>query len=305
VRSASVGSSNDRRSIVEQVAEQSGLVPVSFPATCGLNQELEIVGATYEGTGTLIVSDINCKIRIKDSKLKGTVVVAAKNLVEITIENSTIYGTETAVRADMNSTVRASRKSLLKSDSTGLVMGLNGKVFLEDSRIEGQEAAIKASVNFELSAKGSTIIGKEYGIKADDNVKVEFDGSTLRGERAALRADNNLDLSSKNGTELIGDEVGVWATANAKLELESQSKIVGKRFAVKVGHNLELSMHQAALDSDQVALCAAFNAEIAATNSSLRGRLEAIRTQQKPNVLELVQTTVSGAQRFSGRGCAP
>jgi hypothetical protein len=293
------------RSIVEQVAEKTGLSSVRFPAKCGLNQELELTSINYEGTGTLITSDINCKVRIKDSKLKGTIVIAAKNLVDISLENSTIYGIETAISSDMNTTVHVARNSLIKGDAIGLTMGLNGKVTVEDSRIEGQNAAIKSGVNFDLSAKNSNITGKEYGLLADNNVKIEFDNSKVNAERAAIRSDANLDLSMRHGSHVKGADVGVWSTVNSKLELESNSKIEGKRFAVKTGHNLELSMLNAALESDEIALCSALNAEIAARDSTLRGGTEAIRCQQKPNVLELVRTTVQGAQRFSGRGCSP
>jgi hypothetical protein len=293
------------RSIVEQVAEKTGLSKVTFPAKCGLNQELELTNVQYEGTGTLIVSDINCKVRIKDSKIKGTVVIAAKNLVEISLENSTIYGIETAIASDMNTTVHVARNSLIKGDAIGLTMGLNGKVTVEDSRIEGQNAAIKSGVNFELSAKNSNITGKEYGLLADNNVKIEFDNSKVNAERAAIRSDANLNLSMRHGSQVKGMDIGVWSTVNSKLELESNSKIEGKRFALKTGHNLELSMLNASLESDEIALCAALNAEIAARDSKLRGGTEAIRCQQKPNVLELVSTTVQGAQKFSGRSCSP
>ena len=292
------------RSVVEEVAEKTGLVPVRFPTKCGLNQELEIIGANYEGLGTLIVGDINCKIHIKDSKLKGTVVISAKNLVEVTLENSTLYGTDTAIQFDMNSKVLAKQHSLLKGDNFGLTAGLNGELSLEDSRVEGKQAAVKAGVNFGFTSKGSSLVGKEYGLWADDNLKVQLNGTQLQAERVGLRTDANLELKAQD-SQISGGEVGVWGTVNSKLELESKAKITGKRYALKVGHNLELSMQGAALESEQVALCTAMNAEISARDSSLRGTLEAIRSQRKPNVLELVDTTVSGAQHFSGKGCSP
>ncbi len=42
----------------------------SFPLSCGSNQELTISGRKFEGRGTLITADVNCKLTIRDSTLK-------------------------------------------------------------------------------------------------------------------------------------------------------------------------------------------------------------------------------------------
>src|SRR5262249_18367833 len=80
----------------------------SFPAECGVNDELEIVGKTFNGTGTLISGETNCKITIRDSRLTGDVVVKTTGNATITIQNSTLEGRDAALELGTNDKVRIS-----------------------------------------------------------------------------------------------------------------------------------------------------------------------------------------------------
>jgi hypothetical protein len=322
---------------------------VEFPVTCGMNQEITIVGRKFEGEGTLITGDINCKIKIKDSTLKADVVVLAKNLVEISVENSRLEGKEAAVKLGMNSKLFASRNTSLKGEESGVAGGINSEVTLTDSSVDGGETGLKADVNFKLQATNSRISGKEYGIRGSSNFDLEGKQLTVLGNRAAIEGEVNLkarlrgglieggqigihtkgpntklelsrgarikarEVALKTGSnleidmedaEIDGGEQGIETDVNPKLNLGPKARIHGTQLAIKAGVNLELQMRSATLDSESVALCAPFNIEVQARDSTIRGGSDAFRFQRRPNQLELIQTNVSGLQLFTARGCS-
>ena len=320
----------------------------SLPATCGLNQEITIVGQKFEGPGPLITGEVNCKVKIKDSTLKSDVVVLAKNLVEVTVENSTLEGKEAAVKLSMNSKLFAKKKALLKGEEAAVVAGVNSEISLDDSSIEGGEVGIQGDSNLKVSGTNSKISGKDYGIRSGVNLGIDGKELTVRGTRAAIEGSVNLKLDLRGGlvegdeagvrlkgpnaelkltkaavikgreaavkTEsnleldmedatIEGAEIAIETGVNPKLHLGPKAKVTGKRIAMKVGINLELDMRQATVESAGVAICAPFNIEIQARDSTIRGGIDAFRFERKPNELELVTTNVTGKQRFDARGC--
>ncbi len=237
------------------------ITDVTFPATCGLNQEMEIVDRTFEGSGTLITGEVNCKIKIKNSTLKGDVVVLAKNLVELTLENSTIEGKEAAVKVEMNSKIFATQKSVIKGGEAGILAKLNTDVSLTDSKVEGQ-TAISAETNFELEGTSSEVVGKDYGLQASSNAKVKGKKLVVRGGRAAIESEHNLELELRGGS-VEGGEVGVKSKgSNAKIKLREDAKITGKEAGIDASNNLALEMEQAVVEGGEVGISAAVNPKL-------------------------------------------
>lgn len=251
------------KNVATEVAAESGFPPTTrFPAECGMNQELSIIGQTFEGTGTLITGDINCKIKIKDSKLKGDLVVLAKNLVEISIENSTLEGKEAAVRLGMNSKLFAKKQTTLRGEEAGVIGGINSELTLDESSIEGQETGVRADVNCKLNANESRVVGKEYGIRASSNLSVEGRELTVTGSRAALESEVNLKLDLRGGA-LTGDEAGVRTKGpNANLKLSRSARIAARETALKTESNLELEMEDALIDGTEIGVDAGVNPKL-------------------------------------------
>jgi LSD1 subclass zinc finger protein len=327
----------------------AGPVTTSLPATCSSNREILISGQKFEGPGPLITAESTCKVKIKDSTLKSDVVILAKNLAEITVENSTLEGKEAAVKLVMNSKLFAKKKAVIKGQETAVLAGVNSEISLEEASIEGAETAILADSNLNLSGTKSKIAGKEFGVRStgsnltisgkelavkgsraaiesDVNLTLELRGGSIEGDEAAVRmkganADIKLSRSAsikgrevaiKGDTNLTLDmedalvdavEVAVESGVNPKLTLGPKARIHGKRIALKVGINLELEMREAAIESEGIAVCAPFNVEIETRDSKITGGSEAFRFERRPNLLELTQTTVTGKQKFNGRGC--
>lgn len=173
----------------------------SFPLACGLNEEIEVSG-NYETTGPLVTSVAhNCKLHIKNAKLKGASLVNTESFnMELSLDNVTLETTETAVHTGAN----------LKAKLNGsTVTTASGPVFDSDS-------------NMEITATGSTIESKAAsGIKAQYNLKLRLENGKVRGKKAAVDADANMVLSMKKASELTSSEgVGVKTSSSFKLEAD-------------------------------------------------------------------------------------
>jgi LSD1 subclass zinc finger protein len=322
----------------------------SLPVTCGLNQEIVISGQKFEGPGPLVTGEVNCKVKIKDSTLKSAdIVVLAKNLVEITIENSTLEGKEAAVKLVMNSKLFAKKNAVLKGEEAAILAGVNSEISLEEASVEAVEAAIQADTNLTLSGTKSKIVGKEFGVRGTgSNLKIDGKELSIKGGRAAIQSQSNLKLEQRGGL-IEGDEtaillkssnadikltrgarikardlgikgetnlhlemedasieagdVAIQSGVNPKLDLGPGSRVSGKRVALKVGINLELELSKASIESEGIAICAPYNIEIRAREGKISGGTDAFRFERRPNELELLQTTITGKQRFDARGC--
>lgn len=239
-----------------------------FPVSCGLNQQLTIVDRTFEGPGPLITGNVNCKILIKNSTLKSDVIVLAKNLTGVTIENSTLEASRVAVEMEMNASVVAKAKSRLVGKEAALDSGPNGKLRLEDSTIEGGEVGVMAGLNFELDARNSKLTGSEAAIKGSSNLSVRARDSSLSGKRNGIAAETNLVVELRGGA-VDAREAAIATTGyNAKLTLTHGAKLSAKETAIRGGGNLELTMDDARIEAGEVGVAAKNNAHLDLRNGS-------------------------------------
>lgn len=245
------------------VAAESGIpIKQTFPIQCGVNQEVAVIGQTYEGSGTLITGEVNCKIKIKNSKLKADVVAHGKNLVEITVENSTLEGKENAVKLGTNSKLFARAGSVLKGEEAGVVAGINSEVTLDQSAIEGGTSGLVGEINAKLYGTKSRITGKDYGFRASTNATVEGRELTISGERAALEADSNLKLELRGGL-FQGNETAVRAkSSNANVKLFQKARLTAKETALEAKTNLSLEMEDALVDGGEIGVEAGTNPKL-------------------------------------------
>jgi LSD1 subclass zinc finger protein len=98
-----------------------------FPVACGLNEELTVSG-NYESTGPIVTSvGHNCKLHIKNAKLKGSTLVKADTFnMELSLENVTIETTEPMIHSGSNLKVKVIGSTLTSATT----------VFDSDSNME-------------------------------------------------------------------------------------------------------------------------------------------------------------------------
>jgi LSD1 subclass zinc finger protein len=265
--------------LVFRTATEVGVVQTSFPLTCPMNQEVSVVGQTYEATGTLITAEMNCKLKIKDCKLKGDIVVAGSNIVQVTIENSELVGKSAAVQLGLNSKLFASKKTLLKAEETAVSAGVNSEVSLDDTTVEGGEEAIHAAHNFTLKANGSRITGGEKALVAGINLSLEARDLTMQGRDAAIQTDSNLTLKLRGGV-LEGQRFGVRVeSSNATMKLSHGARITARETAIQGGSGMQIDAEGSVIDGGEVGVDVDSNANIAlGSRARIHGRQFGVRT---------------------------
>lgn len=252
--------------------------PVTFPVTCGMNRELKIVGQKFVGSGTLITGEVNCKLTIKDSELTADVIVLAKNVVEVTIENSRLIGREAAIKSEMNTKIRVTKQSFVSGKEAGIHAGVNTELSVADSRIEGDELGVRGDSNLRVEIRQGTIAGKQIGLRSGSNLKLTMVGGSINGTRGGLVTDMNLTLSMRGGLIQAFETAVSVSDANAELELEKGAKLTAREVALKVGTNLSLVVDDALIEAAEVAVETGHNPKFELRDKSrITGKNFAIR----------------------------
>ncbi|MBX3224351.1 MAG: hypothetical protein KF795_27800 [Labilithrix sp.] len=241
-----------------------------FPATCGLNEKVTVSGS-FETTGPIVTSVAhNCKIHIKNAKLKGATLLAtdAAN-VELTLENVTLETTGIAVRSGPNLTVKA----------IGSTLTSNAAVFESDS-------------NLQLTLEGTTLESKTAAVKSKHNLKVYMDGGKIRGQKAGIDADANFKLTMKNGAEIAGASgTAVKTTSSLKLDAEG-AKLDG---SLIVTSNADIEATGLTITAKDKAIAATSSLKLDLTDGSLTSLGDVAIEAESSMEVDLVNSTVQGA----------
>jgi len=263
LRRSPVGSSSLGQSVAQALSSTQ-----QFPLNCGMNQELLIADRKFEGSGTLITADINCKVRIKNSTLKADVILRASNLATIELENSTLIGKEAAVLLGMNSKLFARGKSTLRGEESAVQAGVNAELTLDDSTVEANEAAVRTEVNFKLHGNKSSIRGRECAVRAGSNFELTGRDLMVVGGRTAIEAEVNFKADLRGGS-IEGSEHAIRTKGpNAHLKLTRAAKIKAKETALGTGSNLHLELDASSIEAAEVAIETDVNAEISLLNKA-------------------------------------
>jgi hypothetical protein len=253
----------------------------SMPTTCAMNDELEIVGKEFSGSGTVVVAELNCKLKIRDSKLSGDVVLESKGNLELTIENSTLEGRDVALKLENNSNVSIAGGSVVRSPETAVAGTTNVEIKVDAASIEGGSHGVDLGVNGKV-----TLVHK---------AKVTSAGPAITGEMNLEASFDDSSVDSK--------DIAIGGGANTKLKLTRGSKVHGARMAIRAAANTRLALESSTVTSEGTALCAGYNTEITGSHATLSGAVEALRLQHKPNEFDLTDSAVHGAEVFDAEGC--
>lgn len=244
-----------------------------FPVACDTNEEITVSG-NYEGPGPLVTSvGSNCKLHIKDSKLKGSTLMVASSAynVELTLENVTLETTETAVHS-----------------------GTSLKVNLTNSTVtSGAGPAFDVDMNFDMTASGSTIESKQAAaVKTKSNLKARLENTKLRGKKAAFDTDANFTLSMKKGSELAAaDGPAVKTTSSFKLDAEG-GKIDGGLVLTSSG---DIQATGLTVTAKEPAIAASSSSKLDLTDSAITSSADTGIVVESSSTVILANTKVEGA----------
>lgn len=268
--------------------------------------EVTIENSTLEGKEAAVKLAMNSKLFAKkNAVLKGeeAAILAGVNS-EVSLEEARVEAAETAVQADTNLTLTGTKSTIAGKEFGVRGTGSNLKIEGRELSIKGGRAAVQSQVNLKLDQRGGVLEGDETAILLkSSNAEIKLSrGARIKARDLGIKGETNLHLEMEDASIEAGD-TALQAGVNPKLDLGPNSRISGKRLGLKVGINLELEMQRATIESEGVAICAPYNVEIRARESKVSGVTEAFRFERRPNELELLQTTVTGKQRFDARGC--
>jgi len=173
-----------------------------YPVACDANEEITVSG-NFEGAGPIVTTaGHNCKLHIKNSKLKGSMLVKTDSSnLELTIENSTIETTDTMIRTGSGLKLKVHGSTLTS---------VNGMVIDNASSVDFQELETST-----LESKNASAVRSKYGLK------IRAESSKLRGKKSAIDTESGGDIAIKKSCELTStDGPAIKATSGFKLEAE-------------------------------------------------------------------------------------
>lgn len=230
----------------------TGFFEPRLPAVLDLNEEIVITDREETVSGTAIMAgSANCKITIKNSKIRADRFVEGGQNIEITIINSEIITQNDSLLLSGNAEVRIFENSTIKS-LQGSAINTQGNCDLQmrDSTIEGKQIGFKtAGWNASISLSGKSLIkGGEEGINCSVNCKVENTDGRIVGKRLGIKYELNGDLSL-NRSSVAGD------------------------VAVKAGDNFELRLLDGVINGIDVGLSHGRNGELLIEKGLINGRI--------------------------------
>lgn len=247
-----------------------------FPVSCATNGEVTVSGK-FESTGPLIESaGHNCKIHIKNSTLKGSMLVKTdvSNLV-LTIDDSTIETTDTTIRSGSGLKLKIHRST---------IVSVNGSV------IES------ATSGFEVQElEGSTLESKtQAAVRGRYNIKIHADASKIRGKKAGIDADSSLEVTMKKASEITSsDGPAIQSTSSFKLEADS-GKIDGATQGILTESGATIVATGLAISGKEDALKTTSGGKLDFTDGSITSQTEAAIAGTSGMKITLSNAKVSG-----------
>jgi hypothetical protein len=195
-----------------------------FPATCDANDELTLSG-NWEGQGPIITSaGDNCKLHIKDAKLKGTRLLEDTDSVnlEITLENVTIETTDNALEVGDNVSLSMMSSTIESTGGTAIKGKYNLKIKKADNaKIRGKKAGIDTDANFELGIKqGSEVTSSDgIAIKATSSFKLDASQTKIDGASGGIVATSSTSITGEALTISSSREKALVVTSGLTLAM--------------------------------------------------------------------------------------
>ncbi len=162
--------------------------------SCGMGEELVLENKQATVDGTVVRTSLNCRLVIKNCKLKGDTVIDAAMTSHVKIENSTIEATSVGIDVAQAADVSIEKNSRVISKDTGVRLGQVGKLRLSDSTIEADGTAIDGAMACQITAERSRIAGKTTSLHAASGCDVTLTNTKLEGKK---RIASDVQVSEK------------------------------------------------------------------------------------------------------------
>jgi hypothetical protein len=222
-----------------------------FPLVCGINEHLTIDGKTSEAKDTLVVMRVNCKLEIRNSKLKGPWIIKGDGNNEITLVNSTLEGTKGVIDGGDNVTINLDHSTLTSKKGSAIVAEANPHLKISnDSEIHSGTVAMDFGYNPEIELEHSNIEGTEGALATKGNLKLKMlDGATMKSEQVAIAGGDNPTITIQDKSKVTG-ATGIAAGYNPDVTIKDAT-VKGKEAAFDFTGNTKLKLRKAKIEGEQ------------------------------------------------------
>jgi len=171
---------------------------------CGFQERMLIEGVeAHVDGGPVVRADIECHLTIRNSRLYGPMIVAGRDNIHVTVENSTLEATERAIRVRHNVVVEVSGESRIHGGIAAIEAKSNPEVtVVGPATISSDGEAVLAAVNLNLTMRGGVIEGGTNGVRCRQSPELSISNARIFGGEHAM-----IFRGGASG-ELIDTEVG-------------------------------------------------------------------------------------------------
>lgn len=262
-----------------------------FPISCGINETVEVSG-NYESAGPIVTSAaVNCKIKIKNAKLKGsTFIKSTTSNLEVTFDNVTLETTEDMFKAGVNFKAHIHGSTLtakgvvfdipsnfeLDTDgstftsSTGSVVktGYNFKLQAENAKFRGKKNTFDTK-GLDITLKKASEVTSSEGIaiKGDSSMKIEADGGKIEGVEGAIVSTSSTTITAK-GLVINAKDKAIVATSSLKLDLTDGAVTSQTEEAIELDSSGDIVLDNSRLQGVTAAITSKSNTKVKASKKS-------------------------------------
>ena len=222
-----------------------------FPLVCGINEQLTIDGKTSDAKETLVIMRANCKLEIRNSKLKGPLILKGEGNNEVTLVNSTLEGTKGVIDGGENFTLHLDHSTVTTKKGTAIVADSNPHVDLtNDSAVVGAELGMDFGYNPEITVDHSSVEGAEGAIATKGNLKMKMlDSASVKSDAVAIAGGDNPVVTIEGKSKVSG-ATGITGGFNPDVTVKDSS-VKGKEAAFDFQGNTKLKLRKAKIDGEQ------------------------------------------------------
>jgi LSD1 subclass zinc finger protein len=190
------------------------------------------------------------------------------------VVGKTFSGQGTLITAGLNCKLHI-KNCRLSSDV--VVLGkLNVNVTIENSTLEGKDAAIWLDTNGEVHASNGTVLrGTNAAVRGGVNTKLEFEDTRLEGGDTGITGDVNTEVHGTR-TSISGHDAAILLQTNGHV-FGSSLTVAGQIVGVEGGTNLEIALEASTVRGEETGVKAEGNLHARLTKkSNVAGKIAGI-----------------------------
>jgi hypothetical protein len=173
------------------------------------NAEMTFASSEITSNDEAIVTKSNAKIVAKGLviKAKETGIRFDSSNGELDARNTTITAGGSSIRAEFGADLKLSDACSLTSERNDAILasGSNTKLRMSDSKVQGKLTGARLGVNAKVQLqRNASIVGEQAALSADSNLELTVDGATIKSSGVAVQGSSNARIRVLAGSTVQG-----------------------------------------------------------------------------------------------------